>query len=204
VSYYAKGSLVALALDLTLRREGRSTLDDAMRTLWTASAGGPVSEADIADALAEAGGRRFDAELAAWVHGTGELPLAELLDVFGVDSSAPAPTLAQRLGLRVAESALTGVKATHVLRGSAAERAGIAAGDELLGAGHWRLRRLDDLQRLLSPGRTVRLLVARDQQLLDLALGLPADGDAPVTAALAPALRPSRAALALRKAWLDG
>lgn len=34
VSYYAKGALVALALDLTLRRTGRGSLDDVMRTLW--------------------------------------------------------------------------------------------------------------------------------------------------------------------------
>ena len=34
VSYYVKGSLVALALDLTLRRDGKSTLDDVMRAAW--------------------------------------------------------------------------------------------------------------------------------------------------------------------------
>ena len=34
VSYYVKGALVALALDLTLRRESRITLDDVMRALW--------------------------------------------------------------------------------------------------------------------------------------------------------------------------
>ena len=34
VSYYTKGSLVALCLDLTLRAEGKTTLDDVMRGLW--------------------------------------------------------------------------------------------------------------------------------------------------------------------------
>ena len=51
ISYYAKGSLVALALDLTLRREGHGTLDDVMRHLWVASHGGPITEAHIAAAL---------------------------------------------------------------------------------------------------------------------------------------------------------
>ncbi len=41
VSYYTKGALVALCLDLKLRAEGRATLDDAMRHLWNASGGGP-------------------------------------------------------------------------------------------------------------------------------------------------------------------
>src|SRR5690606_32949346 len=37
VSYYTKGSLVALALDLTIRERsaGRRSLDDVMRLLWT-------------------------------------------------------------------------------------------------------------------------------------------------------------------------
>jgi predicted metalloprotease with PDZ domain len=34
VSYYGKGALIALCLDLTLRAEGRCTLDDVMRALW--------------------------------------------------------------------------------------------------------------------------------------------------------------------------
>ena len=53
--------------------------------------------------------------------------------------------------MRVAESALTGVKVTHVLRGGAAERAGLAAGDEMLALGGWRMRRLDDAAALLAP-----------------------------------------------------
>ena len=34
ISYYAKGSLVACALDLELRRDGKSSLDALMRALW--------------------------------------------------------------------------------------------------------------------------------------------------------------------------
>ena len=44
------------------------------------------------------------------MHGTGELPLAELLPRFGVGVERQPATLAQRLGVRVSESALTGVK----------------------------------------------------------------------------------------------
>ena len=47
VSYYAKGALVALCLDLTLRAEGRGSLDDVMRRLWKTSRGGPIAEADL-------------------------------------------------------------------------------------------------------------------------------------------------------------
>jgi predicted metalloprotease with PDZ domain len=205
ISYYTKGALIGLALDLSLRASGGS-LDDVMRLLWARSDGGPVSEADIAAALATSGGRSYAKELAAWVHGTTELPLGALLREAGVAWQAQAPTLAQRLGLRVSESALTGVKASHVLRGGAAERAGIAAGDELLAVAGWRLRRLDDALRLLTPGTPAELLIARDQRVLSLALTLPPPKDGAELGAVALALvdKPAKAALARRKAWLSG
>jgi predicted metalloprotease with PDZ domain len=170
ISYYAKGSLVALALDLTLRSEGRGSLDDVMRLLWRKSAGGSIDENDIANALEAVGGRSFEREIAAWVHGTDELPLAELLLRFAVEVEAQPATLAQRLGIRVNESALTGVKVSHVLRDGAGERAGLASGDELIAAGGWRIRRLDDALRALVPVGETPLLVSRDQRLLTLAL----------------------------------
>jgi len=201
ISYYAKGSLVALALDLTLRRDG-SSLDAVLRRLWSTSSGGPIAESDIAAALAHCAGRSCERELADWVHGTGELPLRALLADAGIAWQAQGPSLAQRLGLRVAESALTGVKATHVLRGGAAESAGIAAGDELLALDGWRLRRLDDALRLLQPGRSAELLVARDQRLQRLALRLPDDASAGAPVQLSLETRPGKAALAAREAWL--
>ena len=120
---------------------------------------------------------------------------------FGIAWTADAPTLAQRLGLRVAESALTGVKVTHVLRGGAAERAGLSVGDELLAVNGWRVRRLEDALRVVTPGAAVPMLVARDQRVLTLPLTLPADASGgAVTLAAAPG--PARATLALLEAWL--
>ena len=170
VSYYVKGSLVALCLDLTLRSECKGSLDDVMRRLWAQHGGGAIDEADIAAALEAVGGRSHARELAAWVHGTAELPLEPLLAQVGVVAEPVPATLAQRLGLRVAESALTGVKVTHVLRGGAGEAAGFAAGDELLAAGGWRLRRLDDALRCSGAGPNTEWLVGRDQRVLTLAV----------------------------------
>jgi predicted metalloprotease with PDZ domain len=170
VSYYAKGSLVALAFDLTLRSTGKGSLDEVMRRIWSRSGGGPIDEADIAAALEAVGGRSYAQEIAAWVHGTDELPLESLLARFGVEPDRQPATLAQRLGIRVSEGPFTGVKVTHVLRGGAGEAAGLAAGDELIAAGGWRLRRLDDALRSLSPGGDASLLVARDQRVFSVAV----------------------------------
>lgn len=203
ISYYTKGSLVALALDLTLRSE-RGSLDELMRTLWARSGGGPIAESDIREALREVGGRAFDDELQAFVHGTDDLPLQGLLERAGVAWQAQAPTLSQRLGLRVSESPLTGVKATHVLRGGAAERAGVSAGDELLAIDGWRIRRLDDALRVLRPGETGALLLSRDQRVMSLPLLLPREDEAAGTVSLAVDAKAPRPAAALRKAWLEG
>ena len=203
ISYYTKGSLVALALDLTLRAEGQGSLDDVMRLLWERSTGGPISEADIAAALAQVGGRSYAKELRAWVHGTDDLPWRALLAKFGVTWSQQAPSVAQRLGLRASESALTGIKISNVLRGGAAEAAGLSAGDELVAVDSWRVRRLDDLTRLVDAKGRAELLVTRDQRVLTLPIALPAAPDSgAVTLTLAPADKTPQAASALRRAWL--
>jgi predicted metalloprotease with PDZ domain len=205
ISYYTKGSLVGLALDLTLRAEGRGTLDDVMRGLWARSGGGPVSEADIAAVLKEVSGRSMARELADWVHGTDDLPLQKLLARFGVGWSAQAPTLAQRLGLRVSESPLTGVKVTSVLRGGEGEAAGLSAGDELIAVDGWRIRRLDDATRVLPASGEVELLTVRDGRVRHRAAVVPAAPDAgAVTLAPEPATGLAAGALELRRAWLPG
>jgi predicted metalloprotease with PDZ domain len=203
ISYYTKGSLVALALDLTLRTEGKGSLDDVMRLLWERSSGGPISEADIAAAMEQVGGRSYAKELAAWVHGTDDAPWRVLLAKFGVAWNQQAPNVAQRLGLRASESALTGIKLSNVLRGGAAEAAGLSAGDELVAVDDWRVRRLDDLTRLIDAKRSARVLVSRDQRMLTLALALPAAPDSgAISLTAAPADKTPQAASALRRAWL--
>jgi predicted metalloprotease with PDZ domain len=200
VSYYGKGSLVALALDLTLRHEDRGTLDDVMRRLWQSSRGGAIGESDIADALREVGGREFRSELAAWVHGTAELPLAPLLEAAGVAPQSTPPGLAAALGLRLSETALSGVLVKAVLAGSAAARAGVSAGDELLAVDGWRIRRLDDAQQWLAAGATFELLLSRDQRVQRLQIRPPAAPQS--TMSLTPADKPTLAQAALRRAWL--
>jgi len=83
VSYYTKGALVALCFDLTLRAEGHTTLDQVMRALWQRCKAGPMTESDFAAVLKELGGRPFTREIGAWIHGTKELPVEELLQTQG-------------------------------------------------------------------------------------------------------------------------
>ncbi|MGH8482154.1 MAG: M61 family metallopeptidase, partial [Nevskiaceae bacterium] len=86
VSYYVKGALAALCLDLHLRRHSKVTLDDVMRELWRrhGRAGTPVPERGLERIAAELSGLDLARELDAWLRSTEELPLAALLAEFGV------------------------------------------------------------------------------------------------------------------------
>ena len=198
VSYYTKGSLVALCLDLTLRREGKTTLDDVMRALWKRCAGGPMTEVDLRAELASLAGRSFDNELDQWVHSTAELPLAELLAAHGVALKPEQPQLAQRLGLRVTEN--HSVQLKTVLRGGPAEKAGMAAGDEWLGlqvqGQGWRIARLEDVAFYAGAATQVTAVVARDGRLLQLPMALPAAQAAVAPGKSKPAGQRSRKATA--------
>jgi predicted metalloprotease with PDZ domain len=174
VSYYTKGSLVALCFDLTLGREGHTTLDAVMRELFKRCKAGPMTEQNFAEVLRDLGGRAFTKELAAWVHGTRDLPLKDLLTHHGVTVVEDKAQLAQRLGLRVAESGGT-VQVKVVLRGSVAERAGFCPGDEWLFVNDWRLGKLDDMPLYAGKAKTVNALVSRDKRLVTLKLALPKD-----------------------------
>ena len=200
VSYYTKGSLVALCFDLTLRAEGRTTLDLVMRALWQRCKGGPMREADFAQCLADLGGRSFAQELQDWVHSTSELPVERLLSLAGVAIKPEDAPLTQRLGLRV--NASEPLRIRQVIAGSPAMAAGFAAGDEWVcvtveapptsaaasskrakteadnlitqGNGTWRMQRLDDVSLYAGTAPCVVAWVSRDKRMLNLDLRLDA------------------------------
>jgi predicted metalloprotease with PDZ domain len=201
VSYYAKGALVALALDLSLRLAG-SSLDALMRGLWRASRGGPITEQDIVRAVEAAADRALARELHQWVHGTGELPLQRLLEAAAVSVHREATALSAGLGLRLSEGPLSGVQVKSVAAGSAAARAGVSAGDELLAVDGWRIRRLDEALQWTVRDRPFDLLLARERRLHTVRL------EPDVRSALRQQWRlalddsAARPALTRRRAWL--
>jgi predicted metalloprotease with PDZ domain len=221
VSYYVKGSLIALALDLTLRSRtrGRRSLDDVMRALWQrhGATGVGVAEDGIERLAEEVSGvplrRFFDAALRS----TAELPLKALLRRFGVDLLLrPAESKSDKGGRpgshgvaqrsrRVALGARTtaeagGVKLTHVLADSPARAAGLAAGDVLVAVDGLRVsaETLDARLARYRPGDLATVTGFRRDELFTREVTLtapPAD-----TAWLRPA--PGAAAAARRRAWL--
>jgi predicted metalloprotease with PDZ domain len=203
-SYYAQGALIALALDLSLRcSAGGPSLDTVMRCLWSRFSGGPVSERDIVDAVRELGGDALAASLVSWVHAPGEPPLRELLDEFGITwRDEPAEGLAEALGLRTTLTACGTVQVSAVLRDSAAERAGLSPGDEIIAVQGWRVSSLEEAASWVRDDDDCELLVARDRKIIAAMARMPTTGSLPQRPILALRADAPDHALARRRQWL--
>ncbi len=135
VSYYVKGALVALCMDLMLRRlsADKYSLDVVMQRLWQRFLDGQagVTETIIRDLLNDLVGVSMQTALTQWLHSTDELPWLSLLEEAGVKVTLSAePTKSNcGLGVSVKPAPDGGVSLSVVTRNSAAEQAGLSAGD---------------------------------------------------------------------------
>ncbi|MEO6699651.1 MAG: PDZ domain-containing protein [Paraperlucidibaca sp.] len=128
VSYYVKGAVLALCLDLMLRAQNHD-LDKVMRELWQRFGRQElgVNSADIASVLITKLGSYGEQFLQQALHSTMELPWQCLLEDIGVQVklSAAQPV---SLGVRT-QAAEGGVELRVVDPAGAAAAAGLSAGD---------------------------------------------------------------------------
>ncbi len=181
ISYYLKGAVVVMALDLELRHrsDGARSVDDLLRALWHGwgrhgVAYPPGTIERLATDLAGGDGD-FRRWFAAHVRGTDEVDVEQALDHVGLQLVAPAPRGGAVLGVE-----LVGLAVRAVLEGGPAH-AVLSPGDELIALDGERLEATGIADRLrdLAPGREVSLLVARDGAVRErrLRLGPPPPAD---------------------------
>ncbi|MEY2661746.1 MAG: hypothetical protein RIQ35_63 [Pseudomonadota bacterium] len=140
VSYYAKGALIALGLDLLIRAQTRQrkSLDNVMQLLWAAH--GKTQEGLAEDGFERivlaAIGPDFKNQWlqfkARYIEGTHDLPLTQWLAVQSIVVADKKMSLLEHMKLQWAMrySDQSGwVKVTHVLDGGIAQRAGLAPCD---------------------------------------------------------------------------
>jgi predicted metalloprotease with PDZ domain len=218
ISYYAKGAVVGLALDLTLRASG-SSLDELMRLLWRrhGQPGVGVPEDGIARLAAELARRDLSDFFARHVDGFEDPPLADLLAAFGVNlvlrvtessrdrggtAGKPASIAAARPTFGATSISGSEAKLKHVFRDGPAARAGLAAGDVIVAVNGLRCTgdSLDAVLDRSTPGETVIVHAFRRDELLSFEVMLePAPLD---TAYLKLDAEACDEALARRSAWL--
>lgn len=186
VSYYTKGALVALALDLTIRQEtaGRHSLDDVMRILWQeyGAKNIGVPEFGVEEVASRVAGISLQGFFEHALAGTADLPVNALFKEFGVQFTL-RPAMSQKdtggkpaavndtvpqssLGIR-SEIAEGGEKLKVVLDHGAAQEAGLAAGDLVVAVDGIRVGRggLDKMICHIKPGTTVRIHAFRHDEL---------------------------------------
>lgn len=153
-SYYSKGALTALGIDLILRKYSNAQcgLDDVMRQLWVAygrDERGTTMDC-LLDTIIELVGSDGEDEMRSFLHRalftTEPLELERLLAHFGVKAQqlplqsengpfgkpAPAP-LAVSLGARFKDATkYQGLELVQVFEGGSAYQAGLSAGDIII------------------------------------------------------------------------
>lgn len=222
VSYYTKGSLIALALDLLLRLEsdGKCSLDHVMRECWKkfgeTAAGMP--ERGLESVASRLSGTDLSDFFNRYVRATHELPLEQLLGKFGVklclraaeglrDSGGkpakPGRKLHPWLGATVVNRNDRAVFSV-VHSGSPAEQAGIAAADEAVAIDGLKVTASNFDSRLKGyhAGDTAQITIFRGDELLKFRVRLEEPPDD--TCYLELAAEADKNTEKRRTAWLSG
>ena len=230
ISYYHKGALVALLLDLKIREAtgNQRSLDDVMRALWSEYGRPDVGfpERRVEALASETAGVDLRPLFDQWLRGTAELDFAPYLASAGVSlapahearpgapggpgGAAPPPPVGDPSAERMREVRIgfqfkfEGGKTVvgNVLAGTPAWRAGVSAGDELLALDGLRVDAMSIGARLQekAPGSTASLTVFRRDELLTLPL--PVESGPPTRLALRPMDAPTPEQRATFDDWL--
>lgn len=175
-SYYNKGSLAGLMLDVMIRdaSDNRRSLDDVMRELYstTAKRGTGFTVAQWWSAVSRAaGGRSFDDFNRRYVDGREAFPWVTVLPLAGMRLAADS-ILTPRLGVTTSPDS-QGVIVTEILPGSSAAVAGVRVGDHLLAVGEVQVTNPNFGEQFRARyadqnGAPITIRVRRDQQTLSL------------------------------------
>jgi predicted metalloprotease with PDZ domain len=201
ISYYTKGSLVGLALDLTIRAKtgGARSLDDVMLALWDRYgrdfySGGArgVTEQEVESLFDEVSGVRLKSIFDRYIRGTEDIPLAKLYAPFSVKVTDERKNAKPSLDAGIGRDA-GGAKLTQVHEGGAAHQAGLSAGDIVIAVDGLRVNgnpsNLDQLFARYRVGDTVAVHAFRRDELMIFDVTLQGDRVPCIQLAVAPTAR---------------
>ena len=158
VSYYTKGALAALGLDLTIqqRTHGEYSLDDVMRYLWQHYGknyyrGHPkgIAEDEMPAIIKAAVGVDCSDYIERYMYGCDDLPLPELLQKQGIEMRWQARNPEPSLNV-LFEDTPGGLNIRTAYEQGAAHRAGLSAGDTIVAINQLRISNQQALKQLLS------------------------------------------------------
>jgi predicted metalloprotease with PDZ domain len=135
ISYYLKGQLVSLLLDLLIRakHQNKRSLDDVMRLMWQRFGQDEIgfTELQLRETIAEIAEQDLADFFFRYIETTEELPFNDYLDSFGLYLKTVEESDTPYMGIRLqSENNQEVIK--FVAAESPAEQGGIDANDELL------------------------------------------------------------------------
>jgi predicted metalloprotease with PDZ domain len=166
VSYYAKGCLIALCIDLKMREATNSekSLDDVMRALWQnwQASGEGVEVDSIQNLVCEISGLDLKGFMDSLIYQTDELPLEQLLATVGIDFNCRVTANQKDRGGKPAQDPLPmvslgaflkeqdgGLRILRLDEDGSAMNAGLSADDNIIAVNGIRLS-LDKLEQELA------------------------------------------------------
>jgi predicted metalloprotease with PDZ domain len=178
ISYYNKGQIVGDMLDLAIRdaTDNHKSLDDVLRSMNDVYAKQKRFYDDsqgVQTTAEEVAGVKFDDFFRSYVAGTDEIPYDKFLNAAGLQLKVERRA-APELGFWTTRSSADAqTLVSQVMPGSAAEAAGLKAGDTVVTLNGQALPRyLPAWLRLHEPGEIVTVRVQRDGKALDLKFAL--------------------------------
>lgn len=178
VSYYAKGALLALCLDASLRLQN-SNLDDIVRQLWQRYLVSGTPDNALQQVLAEFGFAELAGQCDKWLTQAATLPLAEVLPALGLTLTLRPMQHAEDFGgdnltdnlpfIGAQTKQVNGLlQLTQVYHGGNAHQAGLMTGDQLLALDGRKITAssLPQLLKRLRRGSTLTLHFYRKDRLL--------------------------------------
>lgn len=193
ISYYTKGSLVALAFDLTIRAKtaGAKSLDDVMLALWQRFGsdfyeGGArgVTEKEVEALFDEVTGVKLKPLFERYIRGTDDVPVAKLYAPFGIKLVDERKTAKPSFDAGIGRDGVH-TKLTQVHENGAAHKAGLSAGDVLVALDGLRVSggpsNLDALLSRYRVGDTVQVHAFRRDELMVFEMELQGDRVATIT-----------------------
>ncbi len=178
VSYYVKGSLIALFLDLLIIHQTQSkyTLDEVMKRMYNQfykSENRGYTEEDFRKSLEQVAGCSLNHIYEHYINGLEDLDYNHYLGYAGLrlyvctPETKPLPTTGFTAALNAGKLIVN-----YVERDAAAWHAGISVNDELLAINGNRIAELEKSLQFQLPGDTVEITLVRDGRLLEIPLTL--------------------------------
>lgn len=173
VSYYGKGALIALSLDLQIRAfsKNKQSLDDLMRLLWRKHGSSGIAEDGLDDLIFELLGSGFskiwNEMKSRYIFGVEDIPLQKWIDSNLISIKPKSLSTLEKIKLQfgMRHTDTNGwLKVTHVLDGGVAQAAGLAAGDLIASIDGQRITsaRWDRVLGSLSENAHTRITFYRD------------------------------------------